>query len=212
MNQREKAQRFQALHKGPGALVIPNPWDGGSARVLAGLGFHALATSSGAAAGVLGRRDGKITRDEALAQVRIIVAATELPVSADLEKGFGDAERLALDADHEVDRLGDRRADLAHRLEIRQPGREQHVGARALEGLQALDGVLQIGITTQKILSARSEREWKRRPLCGLRCGLNSLHRLRQRIERLVLVAGGVLDRAADKPRLRGEHDSLGDH
>src|SRR5256886_16281690 len=91
MNQREKAERFQALHKGPGAFVIPNPWDGGSARILAGLGYRALATSSGAAAGVLGRRDGKITRDEALAQVRIIVAATDLPVSADLEKGFGDA-------------------------------------------------------------------------------------------------------------------------
>jgi 2-methylisocitrate lyase-like PEP mutase family enzyme len=70
---------------------MPNPWDGGSARILAGLGFQALATSSGAAAGVLGRRDGSITRDEALAQVRIIVAATDLPVSADLEKGFGDA-------------------------------------------------------------------------------------------------------------------------
>src|SRR2546428_11806511 len=91
MNQREKAERFKALHKGPGAFVIPNPWDGGSARILAGLGYQALATSSGAAAGVLGRRDGKITRDEALAQVRIIVAATDLPVSADLEKGFGDA-------------------------------------------------------------------------------------------------------------------------
>src|SRR6184192_3899681 len=91
MNQREKAERFQALHKGPGAFVIPNPWDGGSARILAGLGFHALATSSGAAAGVLGRRDGHISRDEALAQVRIIVAATDLPVSADFEKGYGDA-------------------------------------------------------------------------------------------------------------------------
>ncbi len=79
--QRSKAERFQALHKGP-AFVIPNPWDGGSARILAGLGFQALATSSGAAAGVLGRRDGQITRDEALAQVRIIVAATDLPVSA----------------------------------------------------------------------------------------------------------------------------------
>jgi 2-methylisocitrate lyase-like PEP mutase family enzyme len=89
--QTEKAERFQALHRAPGAFVIPNPWDGGSARVLAGLGFQALATSSGAAAGVLGRRDGAITRDEALAQVRIIVAATDLPVSADLEKGFGDA-------------------------------------------------------------------------------------------------------------------------
>jgi 2-methylisocitrate lyase-like PEP mutase family enzyme len=91
MNQREKAERFQALHQGPAAFVIPNPWDGGSARILAGLGFQALATSSGAAAGVLGRRDGKITRDEALGQARLIVAATDLPVSADLEKGFGDA-------------------------------------------------------------------------------------------------------------------------
>src|SRR5947207_6568786 len=95
MNQREKAERFQALHKGPGALVIPNPWDGGSARILAGLGFQALATSSGAAAGVLGRRDGKVTRDEALAQIRAIVAATDLPVSGDLEKGFGDAPAAA---------------------------------------------------------------------------------------------------------------------
>jgi 2-methylisocitrate lyase-like PEP mutase family enzyme len=89
--QAEKAARFVALHKGPGAFVIPNPWDGGSARVLEGLGFQALATSSGAAAGVLGRRDGSVTRDEALAQVRIIVAATDLPVSADLEKCFADS-------------------------------------------------------------------------------------------------------------------------
>ena len=93
-SQHEKATRFRALHQGPGAFVIPNPWDGGSARLLAGLGFQALATSSGAAAGVLGRRDGRITRDEALAQARIIVAATDLPVSADLENGFGDAPEI----------------------------------------------------------------------------------------------------------------------
>ncbi|HEX4927002.1 MAG TPA: isocitrate lyase/phosphoenolpyruvate mutase family protein [Burkholderiales bacterium] len=89
--QQEKATRFRELHRGPRAFVIPNPWDGGSARLLAALGFPALATSSGAAAGVLGRRDGHITRDEALAQVRIIVSASDLPVSADLEKGFGDS-------------------------------------------------------------------------------------------------------------------------
>jgi len=89
--QQEKGERFRRLHEGPRAFVIPNPWDGGSARLLAGLGFEALATSSGAAAGVLGRRDGHISRDEALAQVRIIVAATDLPVSADFEKGYGDA-------------------------------------------------------------------------------------------------------------------------
>jgi len=93
--QSEKAARFRALHQAPGAFVIPNPWDAGSARVLAGLGFEALATSSGASAGILGRRDGKVTREEALSQARGIVAATDLPVSADLEKGFGDAPAVA---------------------------------------------------------------------------------------------------------------------
>ena len=93
--QSEKAARFRALHQAPGAFVIPNPWDAGSARILAGLGFEALATSSGASAGILGRRDGKVTREEALSQARGIVAATDLPVSADLEKGFGDAPAVA---------------------------------------------------------------------------------------------------------------------
>jgi 2-methylisocitrate lyase-like PEP mutase family enzyme len=89
--QSDKAARFRALHAGPGAFVIANPWDAGSARVLAALGFPALATSSGAQAGVLGRRDGRVARDEALAHARAIVEATDLPVSADLEKCFGDA-------------------------------------------------------------------------------------------------------------------------
>jgi 2-methylisocitrate lyase-like PEP mutase family enzyme len=89
--QSDKAARFQALHRGPGAFVIPNPWDAGSARILAALGFQALATSSGAAAGALGRRDGMITREEAMAHARAIAMGTDLPVSADLEKGFGDA-------------------------------------------------------------------------------------------------------------------------
>ena len=93
--QNDKATRFRALHEAPGVFLIPNPWDAGSARVLAGLGFHALATSSGASAGILGRRDGKVMRDEALAQARGIVEATDLPVSADLEKGFGDAPSVA---------------------------------------------------------------------------------------------------------------------
>jgi 2-methylisocitrate lyase-like PEP mutase family enzyme len=90
-SQAEKTERFRALHARPGAFVIPNPWDAGSARILTGLGFEALATSSGAEAGVLGRRDGGVTREEALAHARIIVAATDLPVSADLERGFADA-------------------------------------------------------------------------------------------------------------------------
>jgi 2-methylisocitrate lyase-like PEP mutase family enzyme len=90
VSQADKARKFRALHEAPGAFVIANPWDAGSARLLAGLGFPALATSSGAKAGVLGKRDGKVTREESLANARMIVEATDLPVAADLEKGFGD--------------------------------------------------------------------------------------------------------------------------
>lgn len=95
MNQTEKASRFQELHKRPGAFLIANPWDGGSARILAGLGFKALATSSGAAAATFGRRDGRLSREETLASARSIVQATDLPVSADLESGFGHSPAAA---------------------------------------------------------------------------------------------------------------------
>jgi 2-methylisocitrate lyase-like PEP mutase family enzyme len=87
----EKAARFRALHGEPGVFIIPNPWDVGSSRVLAGLGFQALATSSAASACAIGLRDGGLTRDQALQHARMIVEATDLPVSADLEQGFGDA-------------------------------------------------------------------------------------------------------------------------
>ena len=87
--QQERALAFRALHAS-GTFVIANCWDGGSARILASLGFAALATSSGASAGTLGRLDGNVSIDEAMAQARIICAATSLPVSGDLEKGFGD--------------------------------------------------------------------------------------------------------------------------
>lgn len=103
MTQHEKALRFQELHRKPGVFLIPNPWDAGSARLLAGMGYEAFATSSAAAAGVLGRRDGRMTREESLANARIIVEATGLPVAADLEHGFGDnptaaAETISLAA------------------------------------------------------------------------------------------------------------------
>ena len=91
--QAEKAKRFRALHES--SFVIANAWDAGSARVLAGLGFQALATSSGAHAGTLGRRDGQVTREEALEHARAIVEATDLPVSADLEKCFADEPAAA---------------------------------------------------------------------------------------------------------------------
>jgi 2-methylisocitrate lyase-like PEP mutase family enzyme len=85
------------LHERPGAFVIPNPWDVGTARILAGLGFEALATTSAGLAFALGRRDGEaaVSRDEALAHARAIVGATPLPVSADLENGFGAAPETA---------------------------------------------------------------------------------------------------------------------
>jgi 2-methylisocitrate lyase-like PEP mutase family enzyme len=92
--QNEKAVRFRGLHDGPQTFVIPNPWDTISARLLAGLGFQALATSSAASAAALGCRDGQLTREEALGHARTIVHATDLPVSADLENGFGDAPEV----------------------------------------------------------------------------------------------------------------------
>jgi 2-methylisocitrate lyase-like PEP mutase family enzyme len=93
--QSEKAHRFRALHEAPETFVLANAWDAGSARILGALGFKALATSSGACAGVLGRRDGMVTRAEVLAHCKAIVEATDLPVSADLEKGFGDTPEAA---------------------------------------------------------------------------------------------------------------------
>jgi 2-methylisocitrate lyase-like PEP mutase family enzyme len=82
--------RFRALHRPGDPLLLPNPWDAGSARILASMGFRALATTSSGHAASLGRLDGSVDRDEALAHAATIVAATDLPVSADLENGFGD--------------------------------------------------------------------------------------------------------------------------
>ncbi|WP_031499960.1 isocitrate lyase/PEP mutase family protein [Bryobacter aggregatus] len=89
LTQAEKAKRFQELHQAPGAFVIPNPWDAGTARILASLGFVALTTTSAGLAFALGKRDGAATREETLANAKSIVEACELPVAADLENGFG---------------------------------------------------------------------------------------------------------------------------
>ncbi|HKF06714.1 MAG TPA: isocitrate lyase/phosphoenolpyruvate mutase family protein [Candidatus Sulfotelmatobacter sp.] len=94
LSQEEKAVRFRALHEGSEVFIIPNPWDSASARLLAGTGFQALATSSAASAAILGRRDGGLTLDQALEHARTIIEATDLPVSADLEKGFGEAPEV----------------------------------------------------------------------------------------------------------------------
>ena len=89
-HQAERGERFRALHEGE-PFVIPNPWDAGSARVLEGLGFQALATTSSAFAFTLGRSDGEVTLDELAAHVTVLAAATDLPVSVDLENGYGPA-------------------------------------------------------------------------------------------------------------------------
>lgn len=102
--QSEKAERFLGLHRPGNPLLLPNPWDQGSAKLLASLGFQALATTSSGYAATLGRLDGSVSRDEALAHAAAVVAATDLPVSADLENCFADdpdgvARTVALAAD-----------------------------------------------------------------------------------------------------------------
>ena len=91
-SQQSKAQAFKELHERPGIFVVPNPWDAGSARILASLGFEALATTSAGLAFSLGKPDGEgaVTREETLANIRAIISATSLPVAADLENGYGD--------------------------------------------------------------------------------------------------------------------------
>jgi 2-methylisocitrate lyase-like PEP mutase family enzyme len=134
LNQLEKARRFQALHQRPGAFLIPNPWDAGTARILEALGFEALTTTSAGLAFTLGRKDGAnlISRDETLENARVIARATNLPVAADLENGFGDepeaaaltirlaAERAGLVGGSIEDATGDPRRpiyDLQHAVE-----------------------------------------------------------------------------------------------
>jgi len=98
--QAEKAAAFRALHQRPGAFIIPNPWDAGTARLLASLGFEALATTSLGLANALGRPDGTnaVSLDEVIQNVKAIAEATNLPVNADLENGYADEPKLAGEA------------------------------------------------------------------------------------------------------------------
>src|SRR5690348_12691398 len=89
--QAEKAKQFLALHQGSSPLLMPNPWDLGSAKLLEALGFEALATTSGGFAGSLGRLDGSVTRDEAVSHAAAVAAVVDVPVSADFENCFADA-------------------------------------------------------------------------------------------------------------------------
>jgi 2-methylisocitrate lyase-like PEP mutase family enzyme len=90
-----KGAAFRALHQREGAFILPNPWDVGTARLLAHMGFEALASTSAGFAASMGRRDYGVSRDEVLAHIAVIAGATALPVSADLENGFGDSAETA---------------------------------------------------------------------------------------------------------------------
>jgi 2-methylisocitrate lyase-like PEP mutase family enzyme len=118
----DKVETFRALHTGE-PFIIPNPWDAGSARVLAGLGYKALATTSSGFAFTLGRRDGGVTLEEAVENGRAIDAATPLPVSIDMENGYGPDPAAAVRAAREAGLAGgsiedyDRDADRIYPLE-----------------------------------------------------------------------------------------------
>src|SRR5437762_651377 len=103
--QTERAAAFRALHEGE-PFVIPNPWDGGSARVLEALGFKALATTSSGFAFTLGRLDGDVTLDEVVEHVRLLAGASDLPISVDLENGYGPDPAHAADAIRRVAKAG----------------------------------------------------------------------------------------------------------
>lgn len=107
-SQTEKALVFKSLHERSGCFVMPNPWDAGTARLLAGFGFEALATTSAGFAFSIGRRDGEgaLSRDDVLENARVIIEATDLPVSADLEGGFGDAPEAVAKTIAEAARVG----------------------------------------------------------------------------------------------------------
>ncbi len=97
MTRSDRGKHFRQLHQCEGAFILPNPWDAGTARIFASMGFEALATTSAGMAFALGKPEGRTSRDEVLAHCRMMVEATDLPVSADLEKGFGDSPEAVAD-------------------------------------------------------------------------------------------------------------------
>src|SRR5262245_65846059 len=100
LTQAEKGESFRALHEDQGTFIIPNPWDIGTARLLAHLGFEALATTSAGYAFSVGQRDNTIDRDQMMKHVAEIASATDLPASADLENGFGDSPETVAETIH----------------------------------------------------------------------------------------------------------------
>jgi 2-methylisocitrate lyase-like PEP mutase family enzyme len=136
--QERKAAAFQKLHAGD-PFVIPNPWDAGSARLLAAFGFEALATTSSGFAFTLGRRDGNVTLDEVAAHVELLDRATDLPVSVDLENGYGATPASAAEA---VSRVAESGA----------------VGA-SIEDYDPADGIYELGRAVERVAAAVEAKE-----------------------------------------------------
>ena len=189
--QADKAAAFELLHGQPGAFVLPNPWDAGTARLLAAQGHVALATTSAGLAFMLGRRDGACSRAETLANARLVVEATDLPVAADLENGFGDAPadaaetiRLAAEAGLVGGSIEDASGDPAR--PIYDPTHAAERVAAAVEAARALP--------FRFMLAARAENFLHGRP------DLNDTIRRLQAFEQAgadVLYAPGLPDLAA---------------
>lgn len=146
-----RSEAFRALHAR--CFVIANAWDAGSARILAGLGFQALATSSGAHAGTLGKRDGMVTRDEALEHARAIVEATELPVSADFERCFADDPRQAAET-----------VRLAAEIGLAGCSIEDATKDRVYDFEHAVERVAAAARVKKLVLTARTENFVRNRP------------------------------------------------
>ena len=151
------ADRFAALHRGPGAFLIANAWDVASARILEGLGYPALATSSGAAAATLGRSDGQITREEALGQARTMAASVAIPLAGDLENGFGPAPEDAA-------------------LTIRQAAEAGLVGGSIEDATgDSADPIFEFGLAVERVAAAAEEA--RRHPFLLTARTENFLHR-----------------------------------
>jgi 2-methylisocitrate lyase-like PEP mutase family enzyme len=153
-----KAETFRALHEGP-PFLIPNPWDAGSARVLEALGFPALATTSSGLAFTLGRRDGKTTLDEVVAHVAELDAATSLPVSVDLENGYGAEAEAAANAVRRVAGAG----AAGGSIEDFDPGGFLYEPDRAVERVTAAAEAAR-GLGRPFMLAARAENHIRGNP------------------------------------------------
>jgi 2-methylisocitrate lyase-like PEP mutase family enzyme len=154
----EKRQRFAELHRAPGCFVMPNPYDVGSAKYLASLGFPALATSSAGMAFAAGRPDGGVARDDVLSHIHDLAGAVDCPLNADFESGFAaDAEGV-----HESARLAIGAGVAGFSIEDYSGGRDAPLYAlnEAVERLRAARAAIDASGETV-LLTARSEAVWR---------------------------------------------------